>query len=209
MIILAVAGLLWYAQQSGWSPVNGLGSSILSGTRDDRLFVPPQQQGGLADEKLTQAEARALYRRSRQALSDEDYATALAGFQRLEPIYPGLAELILIHQGAAYAGLNQEAAAQKQLGSVVKHHGDSPLAPRAAYMLAQSHYRARQPAQARHYFEWVRSRYADSKYAVASLYSKAPSVGSSTEGAFFCPPLSLGFQPAIFRGWTTRPARGR
>lgn len=169
LITLAtVGGVLWYADRSDWSLAD-MGQSLLGGySQDARVFIPPPEQKG--DKPLDLAEARKLYLTSRKALADKDYDLALEGFKTLEPVYPGLREIILMHQATAYAKLNNEGATQKRLREVIKRYGDSPLAPRAAYLLAQSHFRAREYDRAQQYFEWVQGKYPDSSYATGGLY---------------------------------------
>lgn len=151
---LLIVGVVTYYFLSPYSPVKL--------PTDPRLFI-----GGAG---LSQANARQKYAQSYQELQKGDPKVALVGFKDLEKYYPGLRELILLHQAEAKAKLGEEAGSQALFSRLVKDYPDSPLGPRARYELGQSYMRASMNKEANATFDRLKSDLPDKDYGIASLY---------------------------------------
>lgn len=156
-----VFGFMWFAREAHWSP-KSFQSLLLFQVADDRVFVP-----GAGMEAET---ARQLYRDSLGKLGANDYEAAISGFKQLENVYPGLRDLLYLHQAEAYAGQGNEWAVQKKLTALAEEMPQSPLVAVARYRMGQSHHRASEWEKARGMFSRVRSEHPDSEYAIGSLY---------------------------------------
>ncbi len=157
-----VFGLYLYVQRTDWSPTS-LMSNFIPKVVEDRLFVPGH---GIED----QEQARKIFHDALKALYDEDYETAASEFQRLESVYPGLLEVILLREAQAHAALGNEMAVQQKLKTLLQKRPDSPLAARAMYQLGQSHFRAQEHEQAKTQFLKLRKQYPETGYATGGLY---------------------------------------
>lgn len=133
-------------------------------------WLPFSNQLFVSSAGLTQPEAQALYQKSLEALKKQQNQDALDGFLKLEKAYPGLAELIWLHQAEAYAALGEEANAQKRLNSILTQFPKSPLAFKAHYLLAQSHVRASEIPLALNEFKALRQKAPQSDYGIGSLF---------------------------------------
>lgn len=161
LLAVALGGAMWFANQAGWTPPL-LAAILFPAHRNEEVFSP---QAG-----LDQNQARELYRKSLQALKEKNYQQALEGFTKLEKAYPGLRDLILLHQAEAYAGLPDEKHAQERLRLLLVQEAQSPLKAVASYQLAQSLYRTGRKDDAFKLFEEIRQKYPESPYATGSLY---------------------------------------
>ncbi|MGE0201483.1 MAG: transglycosylase SLT domain-containing protein [Candidatus Melainabacteria bacterium] len=182
LILTALTGLVWYADQADWIDVQG---SLFQSGANANLFNATQK---IPDQET----AREQYRQALTALKNKEYETALGEFRELHDSYPGLEETILLHQAQALSQLPNEMGAQGKLKQIIQRHPDSPLVLRAQYELAQSHYRAGEPEKAETAFKKILRADPDSAYALGSRYflgmiirrglPEAPSAGNSTPG---------------------------
>jgi soluble lytic murein transglycosylase len=156
-----LGGGYWVVSQSGWTPPVMLAA----------LF-PQEKRGSVFDEQagVPLEQARQRYKASLQAVQEKQYERAIEGFASLEPVYPGLADLLLLHQGDSYASLGQEKPAQERYKILLLQHPNSPLQALATYSLAQSAYRSGKKEEAQRYFESLQRENPDTPYAVGSLY---------------------------------------
>lgn len=160
--VVAIFGLCFGMQQIGWSP-QVLWATVFPDAGSKNLF-----NGGAG---VSQLEARQMYHEAMVDLKQKkDYATALSAFQFLEKAYPGLADLVLLHQAEAYIGLGAERQAQERLQLVMAKFPTSPIHHYARYQLAQSYFRGQQNHLARQAFDVLAKGDPESDYTVASLY---------------------------------------
>lgn len=129
---------------------------------DPRMFI-----GGAG---LSHKQARLAYAESYETLQNGDPKVALAGFKSLEQYYPGLRDLILLHQAEAKAKLGDEAGVQILLKRLLTDYPESPLGPKAQYELGQSYYRASMPDEALKVFNDLKTRLPEQQYGIASRY---------------------------------------
>ncbi|MEB3287448.1 MAG: transglycosylase SLT domain-containing protein [Vampirovibrionales bacterium] len=164
LLAVAIVGGLFWAKQQNLLPPNGNWQTL--------KFWPQSENPELlyASSSLSHADARALYLQSLGALKNQDPSTALDGFNQLEPVYPGLKDLIYLHQAEAQAAMGQEAAAQQKLQAISREFPASPLKLKAQYLLAQSHVRANEPQKARQVLNNIRQNAPQSDYGIGSLY---------------------------------------
>ncbi len=158
-IVVAVV-LIVLAKETGLLP--GSFRTLFSGGDAGGLYV---SQGD-----LTQEQARALYRESLEALQNNEYDVALNGFKRLEAAYPGMKDMLWLHEAEAYGGQGNEWAVQKKLSTLRDQLSGSPLRTLALYRIGQSQFRGNERDKAQTTFSDIRSNYASSPYAIGSLY---------------------------------------
>lgn len=153
--------LIWFFRQATWmpSPVRNIFPLPESG---NRIFVA---QADLSHEK-----AQALYRQALSDLEDGSYEKALEEFKRLEPVYPGLQDILWLHEAECYVGQGNEWAVQKKLNSLLQQYPDSAVKVLARYKIGQSQYRGSEWEKAQKTFEKIRQDYPQSDYAKGSLY---------------------------------------
>lgn len=155
-------GVLLAANQAGWTP-SVLVATLFPGESNAKLFNKSAN--------LSQEQARERYRAALQLLKkDKDYASALEQFTAIETVYPGLLDLIYLHEAEALTGLAHEKQVQERLNLLLIHRADSPLRALATYMLGQSYYRASNFGQAQSTFQKLKSQFPQSPYAVGGLY---------------------------------------
>lgn len=160
-IVITILLLLWFAQASRWNPLSFRNFLLLPGG-GDRIFI--EQVG------MDRTAARAAYRAALASLQDGSYDQALNQFKKLEGTYPGLEDMLWLHEAEAYAGLGNEWAVQKKLQNLLDHHGDSPLRTVALYRIGQSQFRGSEWEKASKTFEQVKNDFPGSTYATGSLY---------------------------------------
>lgn len=170
-MVASVLLLVWFGGQNNWSPEH-FKTMLLPGP-DQRLFVP---RGS-----LDRAQARTLYRQALESFASGDYDTALAQFKQLESVYPGLQDMLWLHQADAYVAQGNEWAVQKKLNTLLEQHRDSALQAVAWYRLGQSQFRGRDWEPAQKTFEQVRKRFPQSEYAKGSLYYLAAILSKSAD----------------------------
>ncbi len=153
---------LWFTRQASWIPDPVRNLMALAGDDDNRIFV--------ASVDLNRENARSLYKKALTDLQESNYESAISAFKRLEGVYPGLQDLLWLHEAEAYAGQGNEWAVQKKLASLLEKQPNSALKALANYRIGQSHYRGSEWEAAQKRFEAVRNQYPDSEYATGSLY---------------------------------------
>lgn len=161
ILLLSLGSFYWIGRQVHWSP------SILMAMlfpQGDRQPVYSLMSG------IGRQQAREQYRASLNALQEDENEKALTGFHGLEKAYPGLLDLLLIHEADAYSKLGQEKKSQERLSLLMLERPNSPLRPLATYQLAQSYFRSQDGAMAKGLFEEVRQRFPQTPYAIGSLY---------------------------------------
>lgn len=158
---LTVLVLLWFARQASWLPGPLRGMLSLPG-------MP--QQVFVSGPGMNQKDARALYRKALASLQDGSYDQALSEFKQLEGVYPGLEDMIWLHEAEAYTGLGNEWAVQKKLTTLVEKHPDSALKAVSLYRIGQSQFRGSEWAKAQETFRKVREQHPNGDYAIGSLY---------------------------------------
>ncbi len=162
LVILLLGGSgFWLAYQSGWDLEDLMTWAEGSSARGS---VFAEGRG------FTQAEARKVYLKARTALSKERYVDAVSGFKSLEKVYPGLLDVILLHEAEAYAKMPDEFRVQQGLSQLLKKRRKSVLRSKARYQRAQSHLRAKEYEAARKDFKAVIRLYPESDYALGSHY---------------------------------------
>jgi len=129
---------------------------------NSRIFV--------ASADLDREQARALYRQALADLEDGNYENALASFKRLEPVYPGLQDVLWLHEAECYAGQGNEWAVQKKLSNLLEQYPDSAFKSLALYRIGQSQYRGSEWKKAEDTFRKIRNEHPDSTYALGGLY---------------------------------------
>lgn len=177
-VIGVFIAFLWLTRQAAWIP-EPFKSVLMTGIDDNRIFV--------ASVDLDREGARELYREALTDLQESNYDAAISKFKRLEGVYPGLQDLLWLHEAEGYAGQGNEWAVQKKLNTLLEQQGDSPFRTVALYRIGQSHYRASEWEQAQQTFETVQKNAPDSDYALGSLYYlgalKARDEANSTQAA--------------------------
>jgi soluble lytic murein transglycosylase len=118
----------------------------------------------------SQEKARALYRQALADLTDGNSQKALEAFKQLETVYPGLTDMLWLHEAECYAAQGNEWAVQKKLNTLLTMNSDSPLKTLALYRIGQSQFRGSDWPKAKITFDKVRSEDAQSSYALGSLY---------------------------------------
>ena len=119
---------------------------------------------------VTQKQARSLYSQAYQALKQGQYINAARQFEELEAHYPGLLDLLLLHQAEAYEASGNTAKAKARLARLLRERGMSPLRDAARYQLGQAFMRGRQFQQADEQFQRLHDEAPDSDWGVGSLY---------------------------------------
>lgn len=159
--IAVLLAFFWLTRQTAWLPDPV--QNILFGNADDsRIFA--------ASVDLNRENARELYRKALTDLQESSYEEAISKFKRLEGVYPGLQDLLWLHEAEAYAGQGNEWAVQKKLNSLLEKQADSPLKALALYRIGQSQYRGSEWEAAEKSFNDIRQNYPKSTYAIGSLY---------------------------------------
>lgn len=153
--------LLWLLGQADWLPTP-LRGMIPPATFNNRIFV--------ASADIDHNQAKSLYRQALSDLESGNYENALATFKQLETVYPGLQDMLWLHEAECYAGQGNEWAVQKKLSSLLEQHPDSALKILALYRIGQSQYRGSEWDKAKATFEQIRSTHPASTYALGSLY---------------------------------------
>jgi len=120
--------------------------------------------------ELTRDKAQALYRQALTDLNDGNSQKALDEFKQLESVYPGLEDMLWLHEAECYAGQGNEWAVQKKLNTLISSKVSSPLKTVALYRIGQSQYRGSEWQQAQETFTQVRQANPKSSYALGSLY---------------------------------------
>ncbi len=165
LILLLGGSSLWLAYQSGWD------RDVFMGRVTQSLRLPSKELLLFDQSKgFTQTEARKIYLEAQTALANQHYLDAVSHFKSLEKVYPGLLDLILLHESDAYAQMPDEFRAQQSLTQLLKKRPQSPLAPQARYQRGQSHLRAKEYKKAQHDFKAVIRLYPKSDYALGSHY---------------------------------------
>ncbi len=162
LVILLLSGSgLWLAYQADWNLEELL----------ELMGIEPTQKTIFASNRgFTQDEARNIYLKARTSLDNEKYVEAISGFKSIEKAYPGLLDLILIHEAEAYAKIPDEFRAQQALSQALQKRPKSKFAPKIRYQRAQSHLRAKEYDEAHQDFKAVIRLYPDSDYAIGSHY---------------------------------------
>lgn len=159
-ITLAIA-LLWLSQQGDWLP-DPLRRLIPPSPMSSSLFV--------AQADMNREQARALYQQALNNLQNSEFDAALSVFKQLEPAFPGLKDMLWLHQAECYAGQGNEWAVQKKLNALIEQIPGSPLKPLALYRIGQSQFRGGEWDKATQTFHKVRADHPKSNYAMGSLY---------------------------------------
>lgn len=159
--IAVLLAFLWLARQTTWLP-DPFKGGLLGQLDDNRIFT--------ASVDLNRESARELYRKALTDLQESNYEEALSKFKRLESVYPGLQDLLWLHEAEAYAGQGNEWAVQKKLNSLFEKQAESPLKALALYRIGQSQYRGSEWEAAGKSFTALQRQYPKSDYAIGSLY---------------------------------------
>ena len=159
--IAVLLAFIWLTRQTAWLP-EPVKDVLLGGTDDNRIFV--------ASVDLNRESARELYRKALTDLQESSYDEAVAKFKRLEGVYPGLQDMLWLHEAEAYAGQGNEWAVQKKLTTLLEKHATSPLKALALYRIGQSQYRGSDWEAAEKSFSDIRQQYPHTPYATGSLY---------------------------------------
>lgn len=163
IIVTLGAGLTWYADQEGLIP-DELFSITRPSVAKHRLFVPNNNAG------LSQDMARTVYQQALQLKAEDRNEEALAEFEKLKDVYPGLGDIILLHIATLHQELGREFSVQTNLKEAIKRYSDSPLMPQIHYELGLSHYRGNEAEKAEALFRQLIKEYPDSDYGLASHY---------------------------------------
>ena len=62
-------------------------------------------------------------------------------FLEIKAAYPGLQDMLWLHEAECYAGLGNEWAVQKKLNDLIGQHAGSALKAAALYRIGQSQFR--------------------------------------------------------------------
>jgi soluble lytic murein transglycosylase len=162
VFIGTAAGLLglWLLSQSSVMPQPI--RSMLHPWGDNRVFAGSMN--------FSRDKARALYRQALTDLNDGNSQKALEEFKQLESLYPGLEDMLWLHEAECYAAQGNEWAVQKKLNNLISTNVDSPLKTVALYRIGQSQVRGSEWQQAKTSFDKIRQMSPNSDYALGSLY---------------------------------------
>jgi len=152
----------------GWA----LGQSSLT-PQPIRSLLHPWGEGNriyAGSLELSRDKARALYRQALADLDDGNSQKALDEFKQLETVYPGLEDILWLHEAECYAAQGNEWAVQKKLNNLITTNIDSPLKTVALYRIGQSQMRGSEWQQAKASFGKIRQMSPQSTYALGSLY---------------------------------------
>lgn len=149
--------------------------SVQSNGLPDRMkdWLTPLDDNGqvfAAQGDLNREEAQDLYRQALNDLASGAYEPALEAFKRLEVVYPGLRDMLWLHEAECYAGQGNEWAVQKKLTGVLVKAPGSVLKTVALYRIGQSQFRGGEWEKAANTFRTVRQKAPDSEYALGGLY---------------------------------------
>lgn len=145
------------------------------------LVLPNAQLGNNAvfnaQAGITQPEARSRYQQAVKTLTNtqtpptaQQRTTAIATLNDLLVVMPALAPIIHLHLAQAYQGVPDEGQVQHHLEKIRFSHASSPLQAVATYKLAQSHFRGKQPTQAKALFYECQRNYPLTQWATGSHY---------------------------------------
>lgn len=152
---------LWLVSQSSLTP-QPIRNLLHPWGEGNRIFAGSME--------FTRDKARTLYRQALADLNDGNSQKALDEFKQLETVYPGLQDLIWLHEAECYAAQGNEWAVQKKLNTLLTTEVDSPLKTVALYRIGQSQMRGSDWKSAKVTFEKVQQLEPQSTYALGSLY---------------------------------------
>lgn len=123
--------------------------------------------GAEGDER---SEAQALYQSALKSKAEGKWLEAIEAFKKVEPLYPGLKDVISVQLAELYAKLPKEDMAQLRYKLLIEDSWGSPLKAQALYGLAQSQLRANQTEDGLNTLRRLRKEYPGSDWAVGALY---------------------------------------
>ncbi|MBX2860599.1 MAG: transglycosylase SLT domain-containing protein [Vampirovibrio sp.] len=165
LVALGTAGAYLWMAQNHWNLED---TTAYIKSRFGMVVPPPVLFN--ANVGMERSTARETYANALSLLRDKRYSEAIEAFKQLESVYPGLGDLIAIHQAEAYAGLPNEMAAQNKLKPLTISSSHSPFQAKALYLLGQSHFRAKEEEEAHRRFSQLQDTYPNTEYASGADY---------------------------------------